>query len=35
MALMTIPNRSDGAAQGLMQSVAKAVIDAHVARGAY
>ena len=35
MALMTIPNRSDGAAQGLMQSVAKAVIDAHEARGAY
>ena len=34
MALMTIPNRSDGAAQGLMQSVAKAVIAAHVGRGA-
>ena len=33
MALMTIPNRSDGAAQGLMQSVAKAVIAAHQARG--
>ena len=34
MALMTIPNRSDGAAQGLMQSVAKAVMAAHQARGA-
>ena len=33
MALMTIPNRSDGSAQGLMQSVAKAVIAAHQARG--
>ena len=35
MALMTIPNRSDGAAQGLMQSVARAVIAAHQARGPY
>ena len=33
MALMTIPNRSDGAAQGMMQSVTKAVIAAHEARG--
>jgi beta-lactamase class A len=33
MAIMTIPNRSDGAAQGLMQSVARAVIAAHVPRG--
>jgi beta-lactamase class A len=33
MAIMTIPNRSDGAAQGLMQSVARAVIAAHVSRG--
>ena len=32
MALMTIPNRSDGAAQGLMQSVTRAVIAAHVPR---
>lgn len=32
MAIMTIPNRSDGAAQGLMQSVAREVIAAHVAR---
>ena len=30
MALMTVPNRSDGAAQGLMQSVTRAVIAAHV-----
>lgn len=32
MALMTIPNRSDGTAQGLMQSVTRAVIAAHVPR---
>ena len=32
MALMTIPNKSDGIAQGLMQSVAKAVIAAHETR---
>jgi len=32
MALMTVPNKSDGAAQGLMQSVTRAVIAAHVAR---
>ena len=32
MALMTVPNRSDGAAQGLMQDVTKAVITAHAAR---
>ena len=32
MALMTVPNRSDGAAQGLMQSVTRAVIAAHVPR---
>ena len=31
MALMTVPNKSDGAAQGLMQSVTRAVIAAHVA----
>ena len=34
MALMTVPNRSDGEAQGLMQSVTKAVIAAHQQRGA-
>ncbi len=32
MAIMTVPNRSDGAAQGVMQSVARAVIAAHVSR---
>ena len=32
MAIMTVPNKSDGAAQGLMQSVTRAVIAAHVAR---
>ncbi len=32
MALMTIPNKSDGTAQGLMQTVAKAVIASHEAR---
>ncbi len=30
LAIMAIPNRSDGAAQGLMQSVTRAVIAAHV-----
>ncbi len=34
MALMTIPNKSNGQAQGLMQAVTKAVIAAHVARRA-
>ncbi len=32
MALMTVPNKANGAAQGLMQSVARAVIAAHVPR---
>lgn len=32
MAIMTVPNRSDGAAQGLMQTVTRAVIAAHVPR---
>ena len=32
MAIMTIPNRSDGSAQALMQDVTKAVIAAHQAR---
>jgi len=32
LAIMTVPNRSDGAAQGLMQSVTRAVIAAHQAR---
>jgi len=32
MAIMTVPNKTDGASQGLMQSVARAVIAAHVAR---
>ena len=32
VAIMTVPNRSDGASQGLMQSVARAVIAGHVAR---
>ncbi len=32
MALMTIPNKSDGTAQGLMQSIAKAVIAVHESR---
>jgi len=36
MALMTVPNKSNGQAQGLMQAVTKAVIAAHQARrGAY
>ena len=34
MALMTVPNKSDGAAQGLMQAVTKAVIAAHEQRRA-
>ena len=34
MALMTVPNRSDGAAQNLMQSVTRAIIAAHVPRRA-
>ena len=33
MAIMTVPNRSDGSAQTLMQDVTKAVIAAHRARG--
>jgi beta-lactamase class A len=33
MAIMTIPDNSDGGAQELMRNVAKAVIDAHEARG--
>jgi len=32
MAIMTVPNKNDGTAQKLMQSVARAVIAAHVAR---
>jgi beta-lactamase class A len=32
MAIMAIPNRSDGTAQGLMQSVTREVIASHVAR---
>ncbi len=32
MAIMSVPNRTDGEAQGLMQSVAKAVIASHEAR---
>jgi beta-lactamase class A len=32
MAIMTIPNKSDGAAQDLMQDVARAVIAAHESR---
>jgi len=32
MSIMTIPNRTDGASQGLMQSVARAVIASHAAR---
>jgi len=32
MSIMTVPNRTDGASQGLMQSVARAVIASHVAR---
>jgi beta-lactamase class A len=32
MAIMTVPDKSDGAAQGLMQSVTRAVIAAHEAR---
>ena len=32
MAIMTVPNKSDGAAQGLMQSVTRAIIAAHVPR---
>jgi beta-lactamase class A len=34
MAIMTVPNRSNGAAQNLMQAVTRAVIAAHVARRA-
>ncbi len=34
MALMTVPNRSDGEAQNLMQSVTRAIIAAHVPRRA-
>ena len=34
MALMTVPNKSDGAAQELMQSVTRAIIAAHVPRRA-
>ena len=34
MALMTIPNKSNGQAQGLMQAVTKAVIAAHEQRRA-
>ena len=33
MALMSIPNRSDGSAQGMMQTVTKAVIAAHGSGG--
>ena len=33
MAIMTVPNKSDGAAQNLMQAVTRAVIAAHTARG--
>ena len=33
MALMSIPNRSDGSAQGMMQDVTKAVIAAHASGG--
>ncbi len=33
IALMTVPNRSDGAAQAFMQSVTRAVIAAHQTRG--
>ena len=33
MAIMTVPNKSDGAAQTLMQAVMRAVIAAHTARG--
>ncbi|HXG98952.1 MAG TPA: serine hydrolase [Sphingomicrobium sp.] len=32
MSIMTVPNRSDGASQGLMQSVTRAVIASHVSR---
>ena len=32
MAIMTVPNKSDGTAQNLMQAVARAVIAAHPAR---
>jgi beta-lactamase class A len=34
MALMTVPNKSNGDAQGLMQAATKAVIAAHQRRGA-
>ena len=34
MALMTVPNRSNGAAQALMQSVTRAIIAAHAPRRA-
>ena len=33
MAIMTVPNKSDGSAQDLMQAVTKAVIAAHRTRG--
>ncbi|MFL6742624.1 MAG: serine hydrolase, partial [Sphingomicrobium sp.] len=33
MALMTMPNRSDGSAQELMRNVTRAVIAAHGQRG--
>lgn len=33
MAIMTVPDSSDGGAQELMRNVAKAVMDAHEARG--
>jgi beta-lactamase class A len=33
MAIMTIPNRSDGSAQQLMQDVTRTVIAQHVQRG--
>ncbi len=33
MAIMTVPNRSDGSAQELMQDVTRAVVAAHEARG--
>ena len=33
MAIMTVPDKSDGSSQNLMQAVARAVIAAHTARG--
>ena len=33
MAIMTVPNKSDGSAQNFMQAVTRAVIAAHVPRG--